>query len=383
MLNQKIKLDTFQSLMELDHSSSPSPLSTKSIDFALNDFNNKTDGLSIQRIFPSSYRRAIINIKEGKKDFLNQLDASKDFDETYLTHNSKMMVEKLYEYSNLDICDQENILKFCLAAGWHSKVAHLCKEKTPSMTLFQNLCHGIAEYTLSIEQKIPLNFERLAQISTFEASPHNASVQVRAALLLVVYFAKFEKNQPLCELWSHIASENLTKMQIHSDYFTEFELTYYRSRLLRSISYVPFLKGMLQMTSSIMNDCEELGKHLLYLASNPREKLIAKENLLNIYQSRSKEYLALKNYEKSDEYLNRKLLLDPYESSTYFEKGNSLLHKCKWEKALDNFRISGEYSVDCLSSLRQMAFCYQQLGEHDLSRDCLNEVKVILGEVEA
>ncbi len=303
-----------------------SPIFLKRIGFEYNDLVSHHYDVSIQRLLPESLRHQLLS-ETGLTDY--DVKRPQDLPEHLRTDHWTVLCNYLKNIEKLSVLDKTNVFRLLLTLGFHDYLISLEPQFDKKRIMQSDSYHATLWYAVEtakmfkfVDYGVSFNPKNLLWIGeNTESTAANGFVGLRALTSLVVYFSKEIRDIDNSERCYKLIKEKLACTDFEGDVFKE---SVHKSRIFRATALFPFIKKDYSLMIDEMNACERLANDAIKFAATEQEKLMANENLLTTYESRSKESLALKNMDKAEGYILGKLNLEPSDSVSHLEYGDIL-----------------------------------------------------------
>lgn len=204
---------------------------------------------------------------------------------------------------------------------------------------------------------------RAADLSAFESIAEHTSAAVPAAFnsALKIFVHKSKIGAPVEDLktWAARLERALADTIGRVEPFTEVLLT---SRYYRAIGLLPQRLGD---RAEVVRQMDLAERHALAMQPKTEaERLLYRENLHPLMESRTKEALWLGDRELALERAQKVVELDPYDSKAWVELGEVRMQRTEWARAAEAYVIAGMLGPPASAVGRHMAgLCFRELGD--------------------
>lgn len=336
----------YQPMLNMGKPSHKQPLFLKAINFEYQDLIHGEINLSTQRLLPQSFRDVLVK-EVGKGGYhLSQLNPNNLAGEMR-TERWEYMLSKYNQYKDLDAQEQALLNRLLIRLGLHSKVLEIepgIREEAIKDNYFATLIYlqrGYCSYSnvLDFGHSFEPAWEIVRQYSS------NSILKMGAILCLIVYHSNITRDiGTISNLVSEAQDILKTLDKILDD---ELLYSYYVSRFYRTTSYLPFLQGNQALMVKELELSEDFATKAFSLAKSERNLTIMQENLLTVFETRSKEKMATKELDLAESYILKKVDFDPLDSKSFLELGDILYKKKDYEGAVNAYLKCKTLGVPC------------------------------------
>jgi tetratricopeptide (TPR) repeat protein len=210
------------------------------------------------------------------------------------------------------------------------------------------------------------NLEELENIASH--APLGSVSRFDAALHLVAYYSKIFRNLEAAKFWRSVTTQELDNIKNLLDNFTYKLLT---STYYRAIVLVPLLQQDKEIVAREMDLCESLAESLIHECKDEIQQIAANENLMSVFESRTKEALWLRDVDLAEERARKLTQMEPLYSRYRLQLGEILIKQGKIEEAAQIYRSAARLGPPGTAIAWFMAGqCHEKLGEIDIACDC-------------
>jgi tetratricopeptide (TPR) repeat protein len=218
-----------------------------------------------------------------------------------------------------------------------------------SAGFMDGLRHRTAEYAhadLSVFEDIALN-------------AHQATVRFNAVAIVFVHKAKTHAPLPDLSQWAMHFENALSLAIAGADDFTKDLFT---SRFFRGLGFLPQRRGDKKEVLRIMDLAES---HALRMRpATPAQRILYRENLHALMESRTKEALWLEDKEQALDRALKVIEVDPLDSKAWMERGDVHFHRKELQEAAQAYATAAMLGPPASAAGRHMAaVCFRELGQ--------------------
>jgi tetratricopeptide (TPR) repeat protein len=227
-------------------------------------------------------------------------------------------------------------------------------------------CRAMSKLMLQTDMGTRENLKEFQDIA--DCAAKGSKVRFNAVIDLVALHGKSFRDLQSTEFWRSIATQELANLK---KVLNDFAYKLMTSIYYRAVVFVPLLKHDREAVVREMDWCESLARSLECEYSNEIEKLAARENLITVFESRTKEALWLGDIDLAESRAGQLVEMEPLYSRYRLQLGEILLKQGKIEEAAKMYRSAARLGPPGTSIAWFMAGqCYEKLGELELACDC-------------
>ena len=363
----------YRPFIDLGEAAAETAIPVYRVEFDAQDLMNgeRSHRFGIQRLMPQSFRKLLI--QEAK---LPQYDVE---DPIHLppelaTQRWLYMTEQLGAFDQLPANRQFLIARLLLSLGFHTVLRSLTPPYGPDAIASDKKIAELALIRAVAGNVLHLDFGVAFDPREYEVVASNATcafARLAAALGYLVHAAKVERNAAVTRQWAQIAKKLARVICSNDDLLDDFGRHFLTSCVYRATAMAPLLTGDDKAMVEEMDWAEAHARYLLRVAAHDgREKLLARENLETVLQSRVKEALAIQDLDLAEERCREMASYDELDPKNFMELGNVLSRHGKTDDALNAYRRSALLGPPGTpGAWFMMAQCYERLGEVEAAAD--------------
>ena len=321
---------------------------------------------NLQRLLPPGFRHALARESPAA---VVALDDPAEIPHDHAGEHWLFLQECVRNYAGLDCNLRYATLGALLALGFFKKARDLQDPPSDNEIRADSTHASIgcaiaaATVALSLHDDEPIDlssFERVASLA-----PVGSKARFEASIELVVQCAKHTHDLPNARKWRANAEKSLDA--ICREGASSFEVALLQSRFYRSAAFVPFLENNRKRVFREMELCEHYAR--IAAGQTDDERILERENLVPMLQSRAKEARWLGDLDLAKARLQLAVDADPRDSVRWIELGEIELdtdnpaaaHKCyliaaahsppgsslSWHMAGEAAHLCGDVELAC------------------------------------
>lgn len=288
---------------------------------------------TIQRIMPESFRREAADLSHRLEWAARDLSDVPFGDVSAAWSEAAQMRAR---FDGLSAEEQIRLVTLLVSLGMHSDVLKLVP-KFPADGLSDPVTAELA-FLRTVSQitshyDYGTKFDKQALIDIMDNAPHGDMSRIRAAHALIVFVSKVGNDPAL----AHRAADAM--QQAVNDRAPQNALDRHLliSRLYRGISMVPLMERDVAEVVRQMDEAEAHARAALAATLTKRQSLIARENLMTVLESRTKEAIFVGDLDLAGVRSSEQLSIDPHDPKNHIEFGDIHLRLGRLEEAREAF----------------------------------------------
>jgi tetratricopeptide (TPR) repeat protein len=353
-----------------------SPLHVHGIEFSYrnlisgcpeNHSENVTYPVSI--VHPISLRESLIR-ETGLIQY--KVETPLQLPSEFRTDRWNKLCEYLIHYQDLNAKVKLQVVNLLTSLCLHKSVLEYVPEISKTEIASNIALAGLASCRAMSQRMLQTNGDTRDILKKFEKvanhAPLRSKVRFSSAINLVGLYAKSFRDLKSAEFWRSAATQELSCLKNILDDFSHKLLT---SIYYRAVVFVPILQQDRKAVIREMDWCESLAQSLMCEYNSEIEKIAARENLITVFESRTKEALWLGEIDLAESRANQLVDMEPLYSRYRLQLGEILIKLGKIEQAAQMYRSAARLGPPGTPIAWFMAGqCHEKLGELELACDC-------------
>ena len=342
-------------------------------------YNNLVDDLSqrngeniiypVSIVHPASFRESLIR----ETGFLQyQVNTPLELSIENRTERWNKLCEYLIHYKELKtekkLCVINLLTSLCLHKSVLEYVPEMPEAEISGSIALAGLasCRAMSERMLQANGDTPDILKKFEKVSNY--APIGSKVRFSTCINLVGLYAKSFRDLNATEFWRSVATQELACLKNTLD---DFSYKLLASIYHRAVVFFPILQNDREAVIREMELCESLAQSLVLEYNSEAEKIASRENLITVFESRTKEALWLGDIDLAEVRAKQLVKMEPLYSRYRLQLGEVLLKQTKIEEAAKMYRSAARLGPPGTPIAWFMAGqCHEKLGELELACDC-------------
>jgi tetratricopeptide (TPR) repeat protein len=304
--------------------------------------------------------------------FKYQIDDPIELPETLRTKRWNKLCEYLYNYRDLNSIVKTHVIGLLISLCFHKAVLTYIPEISKTVITSDAALLRLSYYrsiSKLMSQTDAINSDNLKDFEIVaNHAPLGSSVRFNAIIELISLYAKSLRDLNATEFWSSKATQELAYLKSSAN---DFSYKLFTSIYCRATVFVPLLQRNRKAVIQEMDWCESLARSLTCEGRGEVQEIAAKENLITVFESRTKEALWLGDIDLAESRAKQLVEMEPLYSRYRLQLGEILLKQKKIEEAAKMYRSAARLGPPGTPIAWFMAGqCYERLDELELACDC-------------